>query len=153
MWSRKPSATLVAGLAELLVVAAGYRAGRMWDDADVLVPLSCFVGVTIAVFSLFHTQRPATQLGNKLSAVGLCVYVLVSEATEPFAFTSTTPKMLWAIAWLSPVVVGGLVLPRRGSWFAGVGYWLVLFGGVVALAVNVSHWLGGMLSFFGAWRA
>jgi hypothetical protein len=37
-----------------------------------------------------------------------------------------------------------VVLPPRGAWFAAAGCWSLLFGGVVAMAYNVSHMESGV---------
>jgi hypothetical protein len=65
-------------------------------------------------------------------------------------FTGDTVSVLFGVAWLLPLVVGGVVLPRRGSWLVGLACWLVLFSGAAALGYNVSHVHSGM-GFLGRW--
>lgn len=138
--------TAAAALAEVLVVAGGYLAGNT-PHAVFLGMLTVFFGLVFAVASVFLPQPRATQSVNRLIALGLCVYVFFLDGAGAVIVVNT-PSLLIALLLLSPVVIGGVILPRRGSWLGGVGFWLVLFSAVVSLAYNASgRWLSA-LSFF-----
>jgi hypothetical protein len=149
-WPKVP-VTLLAALAEATIVAVGYAAGSSHSFRGYgLVPLSCFAGMTLAVSSFFVHQPAATRLANRVSAAGLCLYVFLIEVTEVIAFAKNTASVLVAVACLCPLVVGGVLLPRRGDWLTASGYWLVLFGGATAMGYNVSHVYSGV-GFFSRW--
>jgi hypothetical protein len=61
-----------------------------------------------------------------------------------------TQGLLVAILFLFPVVFGGVLLPRWGSWLGGAGFWLVLFSATTCLAYNSTHPYSGQ-SFFWSW--
>jgi hypothetical protein len=152
MLPRKLPVLLKAGLAELLMVAVGYRIGICRDgDAHSLAAKASPLGLACAVASLFYGQSPAERMTNRLSALGLWLYVISTEALQFPAHWVDARALPYAIAWLAPLAVGGVVLPRRGAWLAGVGFWLLLFGGVYALAYNFTHCESGMTGFLGGW--
>jgi hypothetical protein len=134
----------------LLAVAAGYAAEKLLLGHYGLsvIAFACRSGMALAVLSVFQRQPRKTQSMNHLSAFGLCVYAVLTDEAEVL-MAGDTLSLLVAIAWLSPVIVGGLLLPRRGAWLAGLGCWLVLFSGVAALTYSVSHSNSGKSFFHG----
>jgi len=82
--------------------------------------------------------------GERLAAVGLIVYLVIAIAFDSILYVGDVQELIVAIIWLFPLVVGGVVLPRWGAWLVAEGYWAVLFGGVTAVAFNVSHVDGGV---------
>ncbi len=142
--------SLLAGLAMALAVTAGYAAGMLRPhDCASLVPLSCVAGMVLAGVGVLLPLSGTGRLTAARVAVGLCLYLFLTDGTSIIC-VGDAPSLLVAIAWLSPVAVGGVVLPRRGAWLAGAGCWLVLFAASFALTYNVSHWTSGM-SFFWRW--
>jgi hypothetical protein len=141
--------SLLAGLAMALAVTAGYAAGTLLtSDLAPLVFLSCLAGMALAVGGVFVPQSGRCRLTAALAALGLCLYLFVSDRVGIIAFAGDAPSVLVPIAWLSPVVLGGAVLPRRGAWLAGAGCWLALFAGSFALAYNVTQLHRGVGFFF-----
>jgi hypothetical protein len=95
--------------------------------------------------------RPSEGLSwRRIALVGLIVYVLVLVRSEPFFFVYNALTVLWSVMWLSPLVVGGVLLPSLGRWLDGVGCWVVLFAALEVLGYNVNHIHTGV-GFFGSW--
>jgi hypothetical protein len=119
---------------------------------DVLVPLSCIAGLVLAVYSPFFSQRSNRNV-EMAGALALFTYVVAAEFACPFGpFAYHGQRLIRAIWWLCPLIIGGVVLPTRGAWLVGAGYWLALFGGTLAIVDSAAHSMGGSLSFFQAWR-
>jgi hypothetical protein len=122
----------------LLVIASGYGAGSFLDQAACwgLVNLACLTAVMLSVAA--WCRRPPSAR-ERFVAVGLLAYLVAAVVSEALLFVQDVREVFVSVAWLSPLVLGGAVLPRRDAWFAAAGCWAILFGGVVALAYNVSH--------------
>jgi hypothetical protein len=133
----------------LLLVVAGYGVGSILrrGDCSSLVSLACLAGMIVAGTACF---RRASTAAERLSAAAPIAYVVTSAVFEPLAFVGDWRGVLISVAWLVPLVVGGAVLPGRGAWLAAAACWAVLFGGVAALAYNVSHVHDGV-GFFMSW--
>jgi hypothetical protein len=69
----------------------------------------------------------------------LLAYVIFASATGQFAWVGGAGDVAVAVAWLSPLVAGGVALPRRGGWLAGLGCWVVLFAATAALTYSATH--------------
>src|SRR5262249_47990073 len=126
----------------------------LWaTNCSVVVSLSCLVGVILALVALFRWPwRSAAQVVERLAGVALLAYVVAATASEQFAWVWEASGIVIAVAWLSPLAGGGMILPCRGCWIAGVGCWCVLFGGTGALTYSATHAGSGVGLFF-AWLA
>lgn len=140
---------LVKATGLLVVIAAGYGAGSLLDLSGCagLVQLACLTGAILAVAG--WCRRPPLA-EERFAAVGLIAYLIAAVAFEAILFVEDARGVFVSIAWLLPLVVGGVILPRRGAWIAGAGCWAMLFGGVTALAYNVSH-IGSGVGFLMRW--
>ena len=129
---------LISAAVLSLVFAAGYGAGSFLrlSECSGLVLLACLASVILAVAAC--CCRPPTP-GERIVAVGIVAYLVVAVVSEALLFVQDTRGVLVSIAWLLPLVVGGVILPRRGAWLSAAGCWAILFGGVIALSYNVSH--------------
>jgi hypothetical protein len=123
----------------------------VFDAARLAVPLACLLGVVIAVASVLSEWEPQRQKSIALWGGCLLLYVIVTEIAELLAFGGASWVVPIAVAWLTPLIVGGVALPRRGLWLTAVGYWLVLFSGTAALQYNFSHYTSGFMGFFHGW--
>jgi hypothetical protein len=106
---------------------------------------ACLVGVILALVALFlpsQTENGATV--ERIAAGGLLVYVALAAVSEQFAWVGTDRDILFCIAWLFPLAVGGAVLPLRGYWLVGVAFWAVLFASISALTYSACHDTSGV---------
>jgi hypothetical protein len=140
--------TAAAALVQVSMLAGGYAAG-LSPRAASLRAVAILSGMALAVVSAFLPQPAATRSVNRLSMFGLCVYVFFLDSAGVL-LVGYTPSILAAVTFLSPVIVGGVLLPRRGSWLGGLGCGLVLFSATECLTYNVAHDDSG-LSFFWGW--
>src|SRR5579871_1884192 len=79
---------------------------------------------------------------ERLVAVWMIAYLAVSAVGAPLDVENTA-MFLITIAWLSPLVVGGVSLPIRQCWWTASACWAVLFSGMTALGYNFSHVYSG----------
>jgi hypothetical protein len=82
--------------------------------------------------------------------VCLLAYLVIAVALEPLMVIGDMGELLVGLAWLFPVVVGGVLLPSRGLWLPGLGCWSVLFSVVTALSFNAYNRTAGM-AFWWRW--
>jgi hypothetical protein len=122
----------------LLVIASGYGAGSFLDQAScwLLVNLACLSAVILSVTA--WCRRPPSAR-ERFIAVGLLAYLVAAVASQALLLVQDASEVFVSVAWLFPLVLGGAVLPRRDARLAAAGCWVILFGGVVALAYNISH--------------
>jgi hypothetical protein len=99
--------------------------------------------MSLAIAGVFRLPAKAPWWAVVGGAVGLILHVVLSESLEIILWAGDGPSMLVAIAWLSPIVVGGVWLPRQGAWLTATGYWLVVFAAAVALGYNTTNWSSG----------
>jgi hypothetical protein len=142
MWS-----AVVSTLALPAVVLIGYIAGRYWRGATGLFPgqLAFLAGALLGLACLFQKSAPdGPAWRGRFAAAGLTAYVVIAAIAEPLAFVENAPEVLVSVAWLLPLIIGGVLLPSRGCWRAGLGCWSILFSATMALGYNVSHAHSGM---------
>jgi hypothetical protein len=132
--------TAAAATAEVLMVAGGYAVGTR-PHAELLQKLVLWCGLAIVIVSVFLPQPRATRSVSRQCAVYLCVYVFLMEIEPSWIFSLSEPLsfLLVILLFLVPVVMAGLILPRRGSWLGGMGFWLVLFSAVAWMAYDATH--------------
>src|SRR5205814_1654527 len=53
---------------------------------------------------------------GRILAAGLLAYVVLVGVLEPLEFIEDEATVLVAVAWLFPIILGGVLLPRRGFW-------------------------------------
>jgi hypothetical protein len=147
--SRLGLRVLIPAVAQLLVVAAGYGAGSYLrlNECSWFAGLAFLVGMILALAAC--CRRLAT-VGQRLVAVAFIACIVAAIVCEALLFVQDARELFVSIFWLFPLVVGGTVLPQRGAWLVAEGCWAMLFGGVAALAYNVSHMESGV-SFFLKW--
>lgn len=139
------------GLGLLAVVALGFNVGSSarFRDCDNIVSLSVLCGVGFAIAALCHTLPCAKATKVERFAGGAVIfYVILATGLAPFGWVNNASGLISSIAWLLPLVAGGLILPRSRCWFAGFGCWAVLFGCVAALTYTVTHPHSGVGMFF-----
>lgn len=68
--------------------------------------------------------------------LGLIAYIRLAIATQQFTWIGTSFDLLHNVVWLIPLILGGLVLPRKDYWLAGIGCWFVLLAGTTALTYS-----------------
>jgi hypothetical protein len=124
------------------VVGAGSAAGPWLRAADCcrVTTLACLAAVILGLGGAI--LKPGPDDGFKVerkAATAVMAYVVVAALTEQFAWVSDDHDVLVAVAWLSPLVVGGVVLPRRGNWLPGRWGWTLLFAGTAALTYSTTH--------------
>jgi hypothetical protein len=143
--------TVALGIALLAAIVAGHVTGRVLPGLDcaVVTLLVTLLGVVLALTGAGLEPQPHPR--ERAAGLGLIGYVVLSSATWPFALAHTAGGVAVGVAWLTPVAVAGMVLPRRGCWLVGVGCWAVLFSGSAALAYTATHPGAGMGLVF-AWR-
>jgi hypothetical protein len=151
-WGSLRSAAV--GFSLLAVVSVGYAVGQLLrdDDCSLVVKLACLVGIVFALVALTRLPLREDWTVEPIVAAGLLDYLVQASASHQFAWVGGTHGVVVAVAWLSPLVVGGVILPSRGYWFAGLGCWAVLFAGTAALSYSASHFTSGVGLFF-AWRS
>lgn len=133
---------MVAALGPLGVALAGVVWGRYLEVAISVSPgqLAFLAGGLLGLAGLFQRSAPDGQPWmERLTGACLLVYVVIGGAVEPLAFVGDVAEVLVAVVWLSPLIVGGMLLPIRGCWRVGLGCWSILFSGMAALSSNVSH--------------
>jgi hypothetical protein len=131
----------MASLTLLVIVAIGYCAGLAGSEISGVATLG---GAVLALICLFGWAEPKrSKAVERFGAVGLLTYLVLAVACDAILFTRSEIGLLIAVAWLTPLIIGGLVFPRRSLWLLSVAYWLVLLSGVVALAYTLTHPFGG----------
>jgi hypothetical protein len=114
-----------------------------------VVSFSCILGVVLALFALFRLPRlGAGWSAERVAGGGLLIYVVLATASEQFAWVGNANGVVIGVAWLFPLTLGGVMLPCRDCWLAGLACWCVLFGGVAALTYSASHTGSGVGLFF-----
>ncbi len=140
--------TVVPALGVLAVSLAGCAWGRSVPGVSARFPgpLAFLAGGLLGLAGLFRWLAPhGLARGERLAAAAsLIAYAIIGGAVEPLALVWGERGVLVSVAWLAPLIVGGVLLPSRGCWLAGLGCWLVLFSGTMALGYNVSHVHSGM---------
>jgi hypothetical protein len=142
-------------LGPLVVAPAGVLWGIFLEAATghFLGQCAFLAGGLFALAGLFlGLARGQQARGGLFPAKCLIFYVVMSAAVEPLLFVSKASTLFVALAWLFPVIVGGVLLPRRGYWLVGLGCWLVLFSGTIALGFNFSQ-AGWGMGFLMKWYA
>lgn len=141
--------TAFAAAAALVAVGAGYAVGQSLSTTGCssAAGSASLVAVVLGLVSLFRGPSAA----GRLAGIGLVGYVVAATVTEQFAWAGGIGAVLTGVLWLVPPVVGGVVLPRRGAWLAGVGCWAVLFAGTAALTHSTTH-TGSGVGLIVAWR-
>jgi hypothetical protein len=126
-------------------------AGVFWGtstqtvNSGFLSQLAYLAGGAFGIAGLFGKSVPQGKVhGDRLAAAGLLGYIAIGAVVEPLAFVQDASRLLVALAWLIPVIGGGVVMTVRGSWLTALGCWAVLFSGSAALGYNVSHVDSGM---------
>ena len=102
--------------------------------------LAFLAGGFLGCAGLFRGSTSGERMrGERFAAGSLIAYVVLAGVVEPLAFVGDAREVLVAVAWLMPLIIGGVLLPNRGCWRTGLGCWSVLFSGTVSLGYNVSH--------------
>ena len=146
MWRGRWSA-MVPPLGSLAVVLTGFVWGQYLQNVSGLSlgQLAFLAGGLLGLVGFFRKSAPdGPARGERFAAASLIVYVVIAGVLEPLAFVGDALDVLVSVAWLLPLIVGGVLLPVRGCWLAGLGCWSVLFSGTAALGYNVSHVQSGM---------
>jgi hypothetical protein len=138
--------------AVLLVIAAGYLAGRGFLPAELFVPSATITSVILAGASFFCKPPEEKNVASRFGATVLLGYILLAVQVEPLASAWTEGHVLFAVAWLVPSILGAVLLPGRALWLVCAAYWLLLFAGVAALTYTVHHIHSGM-DFLIMWRS
>jgi hypothetical protein len=139
--------TIVPTLALPAVILLGFVSGRYSRGITGLFPgqLAFLAGAVLALAGLFQKSAPdGSARGRRFAAAGLIAYVVIVGIVEPFGYVGDASGVLVSVAWLFPLILGGVLLPSRGCWRAGSGCWSILFSGTLALSYNVSHVHSGM---------
>lgn len=142
----------LSAIGPLVIVAGAMAVGHSLPSTlcHSVVPLSALTGMVLALIAVFRRSQSGNGLGvERIAGFILILYVVVAGLSEQFAWVGNARQMIIAIGWLTPLIVGSVVLPRLKCWFAGFGYWLVLFSGVAALVYTVSNYNSGMGLFSG----
>jgi hypothetical protein len=142
-----PGWLLVAMVCTLAAALAGVVCGRYLTaiSGPSLGQLAFLCGPFLGLGYLFQRADSAGQAwGRCIAALSLIGFAFLLAALEPLDRPCCSPDVLLSVTWLSPLVLGGVLLPRRGCWCAACGCWLVLFSGTAALAYNVYHVHSGM---------
>ncbi len=142
---RPPSlrALLWSGAATCAAAVAGYFSGRSlgwpgaWGPPDSVLPLSAILAFVLAVSALGYGLLDE-KVGH-YPGMALVAYVVSTSIGDPFFRAHDPASGVVAFIWLALPVAGGVLLPPRGHWCAGVGCWVILFAGVAATAYNVIH--------------
>ncbi len=148
--SRIRQGHLLSLSALVLVVAVGYVAGANMERADwrsSLVGLASLAGVMVAILSCPFTTTTAWDL---LGLGGLMAYIVAAAAVEPFGFLYDSRGVIVSVAWLVPLLIGAIELPRHRAWLISVGYWGLILHVTSALSYNVHHIHTG-IGFVGSW--
>ena len=133
---------VVAMLGPLVVALAGFAWGRYLESASgiSLRQMAFLAGGFLGLAGLLRGSVHGGQVRlERLASAMLLGYVILAAIVEPLAFVSNESEVLVSVAWLSPLIVGAVLLPVWGSWWPGVGCWSVLFSGTAALAYDLSH--------------
>ena len=135
-----------------MVAVAGYSVGRWsYSFAFPLGFLAFLGGGLLGLAGL--CQKPVLSVDawrERIAAACLLTYIVILGVEEPLEFVWSARDVFVAVVWLSPLICGGVLLPKRELWLAGLGCWFVLFSGMVALSFNLSHGTGGM-GFLSRW--
>jgi hypothetical protein len=138
----------VAMLGPLVVALAGFGWGRYLETWSAIwvtpIRLAFLAGGLLGLVGLVSSSATGGQRRlERLAAASLLAYVVLAGVVEPLAFVGDITGLLFSVALLSPLIVGGVLLPGRGCWWTGLGCWSVLFSGTAALGYNFSHaWSG-----------
>jgi hypothetical protein len=136
------SLIMVVALGPLGAALAGVVWGRYPEVALGVSPgqLAFLAGGLLGLAGLFRRSAPDGQPWvERLAGACLLAYVVIAGVVEPLAFVGNVSEVFVSVAWLSPLIIGGVLLPSRGYWRAGLGCWSILFSGTAALSYNVSH--------------
>ncbi|CAN5632692.1 hypothetical protein BH11PLA2_BH11PLA2_13420 [soil metagenome] len=131
-------------------MAVGYCIGEsVHVRENWIVSSICLWSVIISLVALFRGFVPRYQCEAK---VGLLLLVFVAFSmfmSFPWWFGSVVGVLI-NIAWLVPLFVGLLVLPRRRFWITSMACWQLLLAASIACGHNMTHWWSG-IGFFFAW--
>ena len=104
---------------------------RLDTDLPVLaIPIGFILGVVAWLASPSGSS-------DRVAAPLLLAYIIAAATCEPFSYVWHTRGVLYSIACLSPLIVGGAILPGRGAWISAAGCWLVLFAGLATVEYNL----------------
>ncbi len=132
---------IVTSLSPLLVMLAGVGWGRYVECFRPLAigQLAFVAGGVLGIAGLFPGPADRQVWVKRLTAASLLAYMVLVGIVEPLMFVFNSSDVVFSVAWLVPIIAGGVMLPGRGYNLTGLGCWSVLFSGTVALGFNVSH--------------
>jgi hypothetical protein len=117
-----------------------------------MVATASVVGSILALVALLRPTLPQTpRATERVVAVALLVYLLVATVTDQFAWVGGAVGVVVGVAWLVPLIAGGLLLPCARCWLAAVACWALLLAATAALMYSASHRLSGMGLFLNGW--
>lgn len=144
------------GLGLLAWVVLGYAVGRFSSRSGCcgIVAFSWLTGIVLSLAAIF--RWPAYYVHSwkteQFVGLGVLVYFYMTTIVEPFAGVHDTFTLRICLAWLSPLVLGGVVLLRRGDSLAWGACCAMLFASDVALSYTATHGLTGV-GFLYSWIA
>lgn len=144
---------IAAMVAALLTVAAMAFAVGSYFSTMTCLSVTTIASLVAAILSsvVLLRRRGGSSRMEKMSAAALLVYIPLAEVTGCFAWVGARKRdTVFAVIWLAPLVLGAVVLPRRGCWRVGVACWSVFFAACAGLVYSATHDHSGV-GLYHAW--
>jgi hypothetical protein len=138
----------MVGVILLAICALASYAGLSLDftTCSTMVLVFSLAGSILGITAFF---RPARELERFIGGA-LVIYVVIATATGQFAnVDGKRDGVFIGVAWLVPLMAGGLILPRISCWLTSAGCWALLFSGMAALTYSASHGSSGIGLLYG----
>jgi hypothetical protein len=139
VWRGVAISALLGGVQLLIgATAFGLTSQRFCAGSDMLIAAASVIGSLLALRALTRPPEAGKARGNeRFIGAGLLLYVVAAVVTEQFMWIGSNPQApMQAIAWLLPLLLGGMVLPRLGYWLTSASCWMILFAGYGAASYS-----------------